>query len=251
MRHFSENFRSKSLLAKIDARVRIIACMAVLLMVLSSKGYIFPVIIALACLSLCMRMRVPMKVLFLRFGQPLLLALVVLVLKSCFTGREALFSMDLMGLEIFCYRDGFAEGLHIAGRIFGGVSIVIMLGFATPFTDFIAALLWLRFPRQFIEIMMFAYRYLFVFFDEGMTIYNAQKNRLGYSGIRKGLKSFGTLTGALVLKSLDQSQKTSEAMMQRGYTGSMPLTEWGSLKPGDLLLATVFIVLAGLIWIAL
>ncbi len=248
MELFSDYFKKEHILSKADARVKLMVVLALLVMVLSYKGMLFPLLIAVCCFLLCLKMGVPSHVLMLRFSQPMFIALVVLLLRFFFTGNESLFSINLFGMEIIGHKDGLMEGVYIASRIIGGVSLIAAFGFATPFTEIMAGLSWLRIPKQFIEIMIFAYRYIFVFLEEGLTIYNAQKNRLGYAGIRKGMKSFGVLAGSLVIRGFDQSQKTSEAMIQRGYTGDMPLLKNYPLRFGELAIAMVFIVFAGVVW---
>jgi cobalt/nickel transport system permease protein len=168
-------------------------------------------------------MRVPLQVLAIRFFEPLVVAGVLLVLKFFFSGREILFSINVFDLSLNGYWDGLLEGLMISSRIMGAVSLLVLIGLVTPFTEFMAGLSWLRIPRQFVELLMLAYRYIFVLLEEALVIYNAQKNRLGYSGFRRGLVSFGTLSGELTLRAFDHSEKTALAMTQRGYTGEMPL----------------------------
>jgi cobalt/nickel transport system permease protein len=230
---FSEQFKKEHFLTKTDARVKLIVVLALLVMVLSYKGILFPLLTAAASLLICMKMQVPLRVMLLRFSQPMFIALVVLLLKFFFSGEETLFSFNAAGLKIIGHKDGLIEGILITSRIIGGVSLMVVLGFATPFIEFVAALTWMRVPKVFIEIMMFAYRYLFMFLEDATTIYSAQKNRLGYSGIRKGMHSFGVLTGSLVLRGFEQSQKTADAMMQRGYTGDMPLLKGRPLRTGE------------------
>ncbi|MBI4848317.1 MAG: cobalt ECF transporter T component CbiQ [Nitrospirae bacterium] len=253
MKLFSEHFQKEHPVVKFDVRAKLAVVIALLLMVLSYKGVLFPLFIAAGCFLLCVRMGIPLRVLFLRMAQPLFLAVVVLALKCFFTGEDTLFVFSLPTshfplLTLTVHRDGLIEGLKIAGRMLGAVSLVIALGFATPFTEFMAGLSWFRVPKGFIEIMMFAYRYIFMFLEDAHTIYSAQKNRLGYSGMRKGLRSFGTLTGSLVIRGIDQTQKTAEAMTQRGYTGDMPLVKKRPLRFGEFAVAMVFIIFAGAIW---
>lgn len=245
---FSDHFRRDHFLSRIDARIKLIVVLALLLMVLSYQGMFFPLVIASGAMALCLNMRIPVRVLLLRFAQPLFIAAVVLALKFFFTGTDVIFSMNIFGIEIAGRRDGLMEGLMIASRVVGGVSLVIALGFATPFLEFAGALSWLRVPRQFVEIMMFAYRYLFMFLEDGLTIYSAQKNRLGYAGIRKGLHSFGVLTGTLVLRGFEQSQKTSEAMIQRGYTGELPIFDNGPFKRTEVAAAVACVISGGIVW---
>jgi len=95
---------------------------------------------------------------------------------------------------------------------------------------------------------MFAYRYLFVFLEDATTIYSAQKNRLGYSGIKKGLSSFGVLAGSLVLRGFEQSQKTADAMIQRGYTGDIPLLKRKPFRLRELAVAAFIVIFGGAVW---
>jgi len=253
MEIFSEHFNKDNFLSIIDARVKLIVVFALLVMVLSYKGTLFPVIIAAGCFLLCLKMKIPPRVLLLRMAQPLFFALVICLLKFFFTGKDVIFSISFPAshfslLTLTGHRDGLLEGLKIASRIIGGVSLIAAFGFSTPFTEILAGLSWLRIPKQFIEIMMFAYRYIFVFLEDGMTIYNAQKNRLGYTGVRKGMKSFGTLAGTLVIKGFDQSQKTADAMIQRGYTGDMPLLKSQPLSAAELIVAFIVVIIGGAVW---
>ncbi len=245
---FSEHFKKEHFLTKIDARVKLVVTLALLVMVLSYKGMLFPLVIAAVSLIVCISMRIPLRIMLLRFSQPMFIALVILLLKFFFSGEEIMFSMNLFGMKIAGHKDGLMEGLRITSRIIGGVSLVVALGFATPFIEFVAALSWLRVPKAFIEIMMFAYRYLFMLLEDANTIYSAQKNRLGYSGIRKGMNSFGVLTGSLVLRGFEQSQKTADAMVQRGYTGDMPLLKGEPLRAAELVVATFIVLSGGAIW---
>ena len=160
-----------------------------------------------------------LRILAVRFAEPLLIAVLVLFLKL-FSGTVPLFSCHLAGFDMVGYRDGLMEGLRIAARMAGAVSLVALLGFSTSFTDVMAALAWLRVPQGLIEVALFAWRYLFVLFDDAQVVYSAQKNRLGYAGYRRGLRSFGTLAGALVIKAFDNSQTITTAMVQRGYDGT-------------------------------
>ena len=230
MHIFSEHFKKDHLLAAVDARVKIVLGLALLVMVLTYRGFLFPVATAVICLVACAVIRVPLRVILLRFSEPLFLACVIIVLKFFFAGQKPLFTVNLFGLDIVGHRDGLVEGLLIASRIISAVSVVALVGFSTPFTEFLAGLSWMRLPRGLIEILMFAYRYIFVLLEDATVIYSAQKNRLGYSTMRRGLSSFGVLAGSLTLKAFDHSQATTVAMVQRGYDGNMPLLKHRSFK---------------------
>lgn len=235
-------------LSRMDARVKIISAIVLLVMVLTYEGISFPVFLFFCGAGLCIDMKIHPRVLFVRYLEPFFIVTVLLVLKVFFTGKVPLFSFDFMGMTITGFREGFMEGMRIGCRIMGAVTIVAVLGFSTPFNQLMAALSWLKLPRGFVEISMFAYRYIFMLFDDAMVIYSAQKNRLGYSTIRRSFRSFGILAGSLVIKAFDQSQKTTVAMTQRGYDGVMPNLEHKPFKPLEIGAAVSLIIVMGILW---
>jgi cobalt/nickel transport system permease protein len=248
MELFSEFLKKEKGLLKIDARIKLLMTLTLLGMVLTYRGFFFPLLVALLCLFLCLKMKVPLRVLIFRFSEPMFVALVVLFLKLFFSGENELFSIDLIGFKVVAYKEGLIEGIRVGCRIIGAVSIVAVMGFSTPFTEFMASLSWLRVPKSFVEILMFAYRYIFVLLEDAMVIYNAQKNRLGYSNILRGLSSFGVLAGSLTLKAFEQSQNTAVAMIQRGYDGNMPMFKQEPFKPSEIMISILFILAMGFVW---
>jgi cobalt/nickel transport system permease protein len=86
-----------------------------------------------------------------------------------------------------------------------------------------AALRWARVPNTWIEIALLMHRYLHLFATQAACVVSAQKIRLGYSRFRLAFRSAGTLAGLVILRSLDQAERTHEAMVARGYRGTMPL----------------------------
>lgn len=248
MELFTEHVQKDHLLARVDARLKLMASLMLLGMILSYHGFALPLFAAALCLIVCRAMRVPLKLFALRFSEPLFIIVMLLVLKVFFSGKTVLFSLDIFGLTLVGYEDGLREGLLIGVRIIGAVSVVALVGFSTPFTEFMAGLSWFRIPRGFVEILMFAYRYIFVLLEDGMVIYNAQKNRLGYSTLRRGMRSFGTLTGSLTLKAFESSQNIAVAMLQRGYDGSMPMLKAKPFKALEVAFSILFVLAMGFLW---
>lgn len=248
MEFFSDHFKSEHPLAKADARLKLVSALILLGLVLSYKGFLFPLVVVLFCLALCLRMGVPLRIFALRLSEPMLLALILVLLKFFFSGKEELFSFQVFGLSVAGYRDGLLEGLKIACRIGGAVSVIVLLGFSTPFAELMAGLSWLRVPQGFIEVLMFAYRYIFVLLEDALVIYNAQKNRLGYATMRRGLSSFGTLAGSLTLKAFEHSHNTTVAMVQRGYDGNMPMLKHKPFKVSEVACSAAFIAIMGAAW---
>ena len=230
-----------------DPRLKLLTAVALLVMVISCQGLAFPLLVSFLCIGLCLSLRIPLGTLALRFSEPLFIALTVLVLKLFCTGSVPLFSLNFAGFELIGHRDGLTEGVRIASRIVGGVSLLAVVGFSTPFTELMAALSWLRVPQVLIDVALFAWRYLFLLLEDAQVVYNAQKNRLGYVGYRRGLSSFGTLAGVLVIKAFDNSQSITTAMVQRGYDGDMPMLLHKPFRGAEVACALTLVVAMGVI----
>ena len=80
---------------------------------------------------------------------------------------------------------------------------------------------------------MLMYRYTFVLLDLTAEVIAAQKVRLGYAGLQRGLSSAGTLGGTVILRSMDQAVCTNQAMRVRGYSGNIPLGPMPALTRRD------------------
>lgn len=233
--------------SRIDARVKLACALALLIMVISCRGIAFPLLVAFLGLALCLHLGTPLRILAFRFSEPLFIAATVLLLKSFFSGSVPLTSVGLAGFELTLYRDGLMEGVLIASRILGGVSLLAAVGFSTPFTELMAALSWFKVPQVLIDVALFAWRYLFLLLEDAQVVYNAQKNRLGYVGYRRALSSFGTLSGVLVIKAFDNSQSITTAMVQRGYDGVMPASLHRPLRIAEVACAVLFVAGMGAI----
>jgi len=248
MHHFTRQMHDSSHpVSRIDPRVKLISALALLVMVISCQGLAFPLLVAFLCMGLCLSLGIPVRTLVLRFSEPLFIAAMVLVLKLFFAGTLPLFSFDIAGFELTGHRDGLMEGVRIASRIIGGVSLLALVGFSTPFTEVMAALSWLRVPQVLVDVALFAWRYLFLLLEDAQVVYNAQRNRLGYVGYRRGVSSFGTLAGVLVIKAFDNSQSITTAMVQRGYDGDMPMLLHKPFKPAEVACALLLVLGMGLI----
>ena len=248
MHHFTRQMHDASHpIGRLDPRVKLLSALAILIMVISCQGIGFPLLVTLLCLGLCLQLGISFRTLAFRFSEPLFIAATVLVLKLFFAGGAPLFSLQLGGWELTGHRDGLLEGVRIASRILGGVSLLAAVGFSTPFTELMAALSWLKVPRVLIEVALFAWRYLFLLLEDAQVVYNAQKNRLGYVGYRRGLGSFGTLAGVLVIKAFDNSQSITTAMVQRGYDGEMPMLLHKPFKAVEVTCALLLVLGIGIV----
>jgi cobalt/nickel transport system permease protein len=116
------------------------------------------------------------------------------------------------------------EGLAYAGRIALRANIVLI-----ALTTFFAtmepitaghALQRLRVPKRLVLLLMFTVRYIGVFEQEYLRLRQAMRVR-GFAPRLDvhTLRSYGYLTGMLLVHAFDRSERVLEAMRCRGFTG--------------------------------
>jgi cobalt/nickel transport system permease protein len=100
------------------------------------------------------------------------------------------------------------------------VGVALILISVTGFYAVCAALEKLGTPRVFVVQLMFLYRYLFVLVGEASRLVRARSLRaLGNGGA--GIKTYGSLVGHLLLRTMDRAQRIYLAMCCRGFDGKI------------------------------
>jgi len=235
-------------LARIDPRTRLLCAVWTIALVIGQSGLLFPTLVLLLSSGMISALRVRIRTYLLRLAEPFAISIVLIIIKSL-SGNDPLAVWTVGSWQITVFHDGLLAGFVIALRVLASVSTLLLLAFSCSFTELLSALSWYRMPRGLIEILLFAHRSLTAVHEEATTIYHAQRNRLGYASARLGLRSFGILAGTLVVRAFDQSQTTALAMMQRGYTGHLPLCDCRKLNACDYATAAIFATAIGTLWI--
>ena len=205
-----------------DPRTKLIVALGALCAVIFSKTSGFPLLVLALCIAATIAVGVPKRLVALRLSAPLGIALVLLLLQSLLSGATPLWSFAALGVKVTFAREGFFSGLLLASRVLGGVSVMLLLSSVTPTHRIFRAMRALGAPQGWVEVAMLMYRYTFVLLDLTAEVTAAQKVRLGYAGMGRGLSSAGILCGTVILRAMDQAVCTNEAMRVRGYNGSIP-----------------------------
>jgi cobalt/nickel transport system permease protein len=248
VRHLRQQQNESAVITAVDPRTRLMAAILLLALVVSSHGSAFPWQVAGVCLPVSLIAGMRPRVLMLRLLHPLFIAAVILALKTFMGAGESVTLFQVGSFSMAGQIAGLREGVLITSRIIGAVSVALLLGQVMTFTETMAALAWLRTPRGLVDVAMFAWRALFMLYDDAGIVYTAQKNRLGYCGMRRGLKSFGAMAGMLTIRAFDSSQAMTVAMTQRGYDGSLPLLRSSRLGGQQLAGLFMFAVVATVAW---
>jgi len=128
-------------------------------------------------------------------------------------------------------------GLVLA-RACGAVTCLYLLALTTPMTEIITLLRRLRVPGLLLELMLLAYRQLFIFRETTREMMMAQQARLGYAGISNSLRSLAILAANLYLHTYRRSRLLHRALAGRGYVDELRWLERDiALPTGQLILA--------------
>jgi len=210
-------------LVRCDVRIRLIVALAAIVAVVTSTGIGLGLLAFACCLAGMASARTPVRSLVSRLSGPLALAALVCLLQTFMTGSTPWGNVDLGPWRLTASREGFHCGVLVAFRVLGSLGIVMLLCQGTTAEELLAALVWARVPRTWIEIALLMHRYLHVLFAQAVCVVAAQKVRLGHQGLRRSLRNAGNLAGIVVVRSLDQAERTHEAMVARGYQGCLPV----------------------------
>lgn len=158
---------------------------------------------------------------------PFVLTLCLLILFTHEEGEEiarvAFFSIT---------SEGFNRAVLIASRAMAAVILVICMLGTMKFETTLKALEHLKVPNKITQLIMFTYRYIFVFIDE----FSGMLRSLTSRGFEKktNLRTITTLSkliAMLFIRSYERAERVYEAMASRGYEGTMEtMTEFKMQK---------------------
>lgn len=139
----------------------------------------------------------------------------VLIMPLTFPGEPA---FTVLGL-------GFAwEGFRLACLIVIKAVTIVMTAYAifgsARFDISMIALQRLKCPQMLVQMLLFTYRYIFVFIDEMKRMATAMRVR-GFV-VRTNLytmKVMGNFVGSLLVRSFERTDRVYKAMLSKGYQG--------------------------------
>jgi cobalt/nickel transport system permease protein len=252
----SGRLEPRNRLTACDIRVRLVLALGAILAVLLSTRAWFGLLVAAACVAGLRSLRLPLRPIVTWLAGPLALAAAMCVLQAFAIGHTPLFCLNLGPWHLVATREGLASGALLAGRVLGSVSLVMTACMGIAAAELFDALRWARVSRTWIEIAILMHRYILILFEQAVSVVSAQKVRLGYSRVRQSFRSLGSLAGMVMLRSLDQAEKSHEAMVARGYQGTLrlpslcPLSkrQWAAVGGGLLLIAVAFVFVERCPW---
>jgi cobalt ECF transporter T component CbiQ len=213
------------LLQSLDARVKVVAILAMLISVSLSRSLWVIAALYLLALALALVSAIPAG-LFIRrvwLALPFFTGLIVL-LALFVTPGPALLQLPL-GLVVT--RTGGITVLFLLLRVSTSLSLALLLILTTPWNTVLSALSVLRVPDVFLLILGMTYRYIYLFLHSANDMFLSRRSRaVGQLSGAEERRMLAAVSATLLDKSLRMSSEVYLAMQSRGFRGSMVL-----LKP--------------------
>ncbi|MEO1401823.1 MAG: cobalt ECF transporter T component CbiQ [Cyanobacteria bacterium J06635_1] len=175
--------------------------------------WLVPYMVAMA-LGLFLLSRLPGHFLRSRLRYPGLFLLGVVVALPFLSGETVLWQWGVLTLR----QEGTLMMLLVAGRFFSIITVGIVLLGTTPFLTLVGAMRSLGLPPILADMTLLAYRYLFDIADQLAQLKQAMRLR-GFRPTRTGhtWQQIAAVTGTLLIRSYEQSERVYKAMRLRGY----------------------------------
>lgn len=107
--------------------------------------------------------------------------------------------------------------LLVFSRSLGALCTLLFFALTTPLSEIAGLLRRLGLPRLFVELMVIAYRQIFILLDTFNQIRTAQEARLGYRSFKVSWRSAAELAGNILIKTVVRARHHHQALLARGY----------------------------------
>jgi len=105
----------------------------------------------------------------------------------------------------------------VLSRSLGSLCTLLFFALTTPLGEIAGLLRTLGVPRLFVELMVIAYRQIFILLDAFSQIRTAQEARLGYRSFKVSWRSAAELAGNILIKTVVRARHNHQALLARGY----------------------------------
>lgn len=132
-----------------------------------------------------------------------------------------LWSAKFENWQIFITASNVNTVVSLVFVVFSSISCLYFLTLTTPVHDILQVIRKLKVPQLLIEITEITYRFIFVFLETALKIYQAQNSRLGYRTARLWIHSLSMLISSLFISVFQRARELTIAMDSRGYREDM------------------------------
>lgn len=133
--------------------------------------------------------------------------------------------------------------LLLAFKSLSSLYLMFIMFFTQPMWEFLGALSYLKIPDSVMSIIFLSWRYVFVLGNKLKNMYKALVSRLFEPKFKKAtFNTMGQVMGGMLIKSLDTSDIVYNAMVSRGFDGSIPVSKPRDITFIDIVKSFLFIL---------
>jgi cobalt/nickel transport system permease protein len=113
------------------------------------------------------------------------------------------------------------------------VGAMLVLIATAGFNSVCMAMVKLGMPKIFAVQLLMLYRYIFVFVDEGLRMFQARTLR-SFQKRAMSIKTFSYIIGQMLLRTIDRAQRIHLAMLCRGFDGTIRIRQSLKITTSDI-----------------
>ena len=208
----------KSMFHSWDPRLKIVSLSFLILVIVGLSDLESAFLALVTAVTLVFVSRIPFNFVFKQLKWVIVFSLFFLVIMTVSVpgGREI--KLGFINL----YEKGFLLASLIGLRAVSICLIIFPMAGTAKFHETLKAFEKLRVPNKLIQLIMFTYRYIFVFIEEWSRMRRAAESR----GFRKRtdiktLRTTANMTGMLFVRGYERTQRVYQSMRSRGYNGHL------------------------------
>jgi len=213
-----------SLVHRLDARIKLLATLAFVLVTSISPPRVVPLtLLGALALAAILASRIPLLDALKRSSIVLPFAGMVAFSLPFTRAGETLWAAHLFGWTLTLTDQGLWAFASLLVKAWLSVWVSGLLVATTTFPELLAGMRALHVPNVLVTLIGFTYRYLFVLVDEAMRLQTARDARSAGEGgtLLWRAKVLGSMIGSLFIRSYERSERIYQAMTSRGYAGQM------------------------------
>ena len=227
MENILDDYAHRSALRDVDTRLKLALGVGAILIGIFSATPLSPLIIGISMGVITVGIaRTPLRVYVGLLAIPVSFAamsgIVILFMTG---GGEPLWTVTVLGFSFTMTTESLNLAVLVTCRTFGGMSSLFFIALTTPAVELFSVMRDLRLPKEFVDLSMLIYRYIFVLIGEAIAMHNAQVMRNGYSGFRRSIHAFSMLGAMLFIKAWEKGEALLVAMDSRCYDGKLEVME--------------------------
>ena len=229
-----------------DPRFKLITLFLFTFVCASVEKAINLLLISAFALTLLLISKLPLKHILHSLKFPVILLLLMFPMFLLSSGGEVLVSFGIIDL----YMTGLNKIFIISIRVISIIMIFTVLFSTSRLNIILRTMEYYKIPETVTGIFLFTYRYIFTFMEDSRKI-SAAANIRGYR-FSKGLRHFLTTVNILVsmiIRSFEQSERTYQALILRGYTGKNRVLNKFQLRKADIIITLLVAITAVVILI--